>query len=90
LKDTVVNYDQHTGKGTGFVFNEPSSKAIYHTVEWAEDTYFDRKPDFGQLVQMAMVQNFTWESSTKEYMKLYKRAKEIVMRRKQQFHLETT
>ena len=90
LNDTVVNFDQDTGEGTGFVFKEPSSKAIYHTVEWAVDTYFDRKADFGHLVQMAMEQNFTWDSSTKEYMKLYKRAKEKVMRRKQQFHLETT
>jgi starch synthase len=74
LKDTVDNYDQETGKGTGFVFYEASAKAIYNTVGWILDTYFSRKPHMDGLIKQAMKQNFSWEKSAGEYVKLYLRA----------------
>ena len=74
LNDTVENYGQDTGEGTGFKFWEPNGKAIYNTVYWALDTYRNRKPHLQKLIQKAMEQNFSWEESAKEYVKLYKRA----------------
>lgn len=76
LNDTIENYNQTTGEGTGFKFHEPSGKAIFNTVYWAIDTYYNRKIHFQKLVQRAMEQNFSWEESAGEYVNLYCRALE--------------
>jgi starch synthase len=74
LNDTVENYNQNTGEGTGFKFWEASGKAVYNTVHWALETYHFKNTHFKKLIQNAMKQNFSWEDSTKEYLKLYTRA----------------
>jgi len=80
LNDTIENYNQDTGEGTGFKFWEPSGKAIYNTVNWAMETYHDRKPHLQQLIKKAMEQNFSWEKSVIEYVNLYNRAIENRMK----------
>jgi starch synthase len=42
LDDTVIQYDERTGDGTGFKFWEPSPSAIFYTVGWAVSTFYDR------------------------------------------------
>lgn len=74
LNDTVENYDQENGEGTGFKFREPSSKALYHTVIWVLDTFNKRKFHIQKLIQNAMAQRFSWEDSAIEYVKLYRKA----------------
>ncbi len=74
LNDTVENYNQETGEGTGFKFHEASGKAIYNTVDWALGTYFYRKPHFKKLILHAMEQHFSWDDSVIEYLKLYEKA----------------
>jgi starch synthase len=74
LNDTVENYNQETGNGTGFKFSEPSGKAIYNTVKWALETYNNRKAHFEKLIINAMEQNFSWDKSAEEYIQLYGRA----------------
>jgi starch synthase len=74
LNDTVENYDQDTGRGTGFKFWEPSGKALYNTVYWALETYYNRKTHFQNLIQNAMQENFSWEKSAKEYISMYYKA----------------
>jgi starch synthase len=76
LNDTIENYNQETGEGTGFKFLEASGKAIYNTVKWALETYNDRKTHLNKLVRNAMKQHFSWEESAKEYLQLYSRAME--------------
>jgi starch synthase len=78
LNDTVENYDQETGNGTGFKFWEPSGRAVYHTVYWALDTYYNRKPHFRKLVQTAMQQDFSWDESAGDYINLYRKALENI------------
>lgn len=74
LEDTVENYDEKTGNGTGFKFYEPSSSALYNTVGWAISTYFDRKEHFLKLIKNAMKKDFSWEKSAKEYESLYEKS----------------
>ena len=74
LKDTVINYDQETGEGTGFVFHEASAMAIYNTVVWSLETFYYRKPHIERLIKQAMKQNFSWEKSAGEYAGLYLKA----------------
>jgi starch synthase len=74
LNDTVENYNQDTGEGSGFKFLDLSGNAIYNTVYWALDTYRTRKHHFRKLVKNAMAQEFLWKDSAGEYVKLYMRA----------------
>jgi starch synthase len=74
LEDTVQQYDEATGTGTGFKFWEPGTHAIYHTVGWAVSTYYDRKHHIQEMVRNAMGQNFSWKRSAQRYMEAYSQA----------------
>jgi starch synthase len=74
LDDTVEQYDEATGGGTGFKFWEPTSGAIYFTVGWAISTYFDRREHIQKMIQTAMAQDYSWEKSARQYVALYERA----------------
>lgn len=74
LDDTVQQYDEATGSGTGFKFYEPSAHAIYYTVGWAVSTYYDRPQHMQKMIQAAMAQDFSWERSAEQYVRAYERA----------------
>lgn len=74
LNDTVENYDQKKGTGTGFVFYDPEPDALKNTLLWAIDTWKNRRPHIDKLRQNAMAQSFTWEKSIKEYEKVFEKA----------------
>ncbi|MGQ9905130.1 MAG: glycogen synthase GlgA [Anaerolineae bacterium] len=74
LDDSVQQYDEATGAGTGFKFYEPSAHAIYYTVGWAVSTYYDRKAHLRRMIQTAMAQDFSWERSARAYERLYAQA----------------
>ena len=44
LVDTVTNYDEATGGGTGFMFEDLHPESLANTIGWAVSTWFDR-PD---------------------------------------------
>ncbi len=74
LDDTVQQYDERAGKGTGFKFWEPSGGALYYTVGWAVSTYFDRRPHIEAMTRQAMAQDYSWEHSAHQYEELYLKA----------------
>ena len=74
LEDTVEQYNEATGEGTGFKFYEPSGHAIYYAVGWAVSTYYDRRADWDAMVQRAMQQRFSWKDSALKYEEAYRRA----------------
>jgi starch synthase len=74
LDDTVQQYDEATGEGTGFKFWEASGNAIYYTVGWAVSTYYDRRLHYIRMQQNAMDQSFSWENSAIQYESVYQRA----------------
>ncbi|MEW5820233.1 MAG: glycogen synthase GlgA [Cyanobacteriota bacterium] len=71
LNDTVENYNEYTGTGTGFKFYEFSSHALYNTVAWAVYTYYHNPQAIDKLKRTAMERRFTWEGSAKSYEELY-------------------
>lgn len=71
LNDTVENYNEYTGEGTGFKFYDLYANSLYDTVGWAVYTYYHNKPAMEKLVQTAMSRRFTWEGSAKSYEELY-------------------
>jgi len=78
LADTVEQYDEKEGTGTGFKFSHLSEKAIYDTVGWAVSTWYDRPHHIATLQKTAMSKDFSWATSAKAYTALYERVRSIV------------
>ena len=74
LNDTVRQYDEATGHGTGFKFHEPAAQAVYDTVGWAVSTYYDRPHHMETMIAAAMAEDFSWESSATQYEAAYAQA----------------
>ncbi|MCZ7553073.1 MAG: glycogen synthase GlgA [Anaerolineales bacterium] len=74
LDDTVQQYDEKKGTGTGFKFIQPTASALYFTVGWAVSTYYDRKDHLAQMIQQAMSQDYSWDHSARQYEHLYFRS----------------
>lgn len=72
LSDTVEQYDEKTGRGTGFKFTDLTPNAVYDTVGWAISTYFDRKPHILKMKKAGMKKDFSWKNSAKKYEMIYK------------------
>jgi len=74
LSDTVENYNQETGTGTGFMFENLTPRAIYDTVGWAVWAWYNRREHIKAMRQRAMTKRFSWDHSALEYTKLFERA----------------
>jgi len=70
LADTVIDC-RDRANGTGFVFDEPSSTALFETAERAISLY--KNPKSWQKAQRnAMSQDLSWKHAAKVYIDLYK------------------
>lgn len=74
LADTVQNYNEQTGSGTGFVFENLTPSAIFDTVGWAVYAYYNKKEHVKKMMQRAMEQDFSWTKSCKLYEDVYMEA----------------
>jgi len=74
LNDTVQQYNETNGAGTGFKYNDATGEALFNTIGWAVSTYYDRPGHFSTLRHRAMQQDFSWSKSATEYLKLYEQA----------------
>jgi starch synthase len=61
LADTVENFNEETGGGTGFMFDYLSPSSIYDTVTWAVWTWHNRPTDILNMRKRGMMQDFSWE-----------------------------
>ena len=76
LADTVVDASPShiaSGKATGFVFELAGGHALLTTLRLALELYKDRALWEG-IMKTAMAQDFSWDHSAREYVKLYERA----------------
>jgi len=77
LADTVRDWHEFNSMenkgGTGFSFNDYTSKALISTVSRAVET-FKEKEVWKQIQKNGMALDFSWEHSAKDYLDLYKRA----------------
>ena len=71
LADTVDNYDQETGAGTGFMFDQLTPRAIYDTVGWAVWAWYNHPEHIAAMRKRAMGLDFSWEKSARKYVELY-------------------
>ncbi|MDD4901398.1 MAG: glycogen/starch synthase [Patescibacteria group bacterium] len=77
LKDSITNYQLKitnlSKKPTGFLFKKFASAEFYKTLTRALNIYYQEPGVWRQLQLNGMKQNFSWEKSAKEYLKLYKK-----------------
>lgn len=71
LKDTVVSYNEFTGKGYGFSFTNYNAHDMLFTVQRALNFYRNQQDKWKQLTDRALQLNFGWETSAAAYRDLY-------------------
>ncbi len=71
LADTVVNYDEATGGGTGFVFHDLDARSLAATIGWAVSTWYDRPQHIAAMRRRAMAEDFSWDRAARAYQALY-------------------
>jgi starch synthase len=74
LSDTVENFNQDTGDGTGFMFDQLNPRSIYNTVGWANWAYYNRRSQVEAMRVRAMKKDFSWEKSAEKYVEMYQHA----------------
>jgi starch synthase len=72
LVDTVENYAEGRGTGTGFVFQDATANALHDTIGWACATYYDRPAEFAGLQRRGMAKDFSWRVSADQYVDAYR------------------
>lgn len=71
LADTVENYNEETGEGTGFVFDNLTPGSIYDTVGWAIYAWYNKKAHIEAMKLRGMKKDFSWDASAKRYLEVY-------------------
>lgn len=71
LKDTVVPYNQYTGAGTGFGFDDYQPAVLRKIMTLAVTLYHEDPKAWRQLQQQAMMPDFGWGKSAKKYQHIY-------------------
>ncbi len=71
LDDTVENYDEKNGTGTGFKFYYQTADALYNTAAWAAFTYYDKPKDIDNMIKQSMTKDISWNKSCDEYIQIY-------------------
>jgi len=77
LADTVVDTTAETlsdGTATGFVFHEPTAKALGLAIGRAVDLFHERET-WRQVMRTGMAQDFSWRNSAQAYCELYEKAR---------------
>ena len=74
LADTVENYNEQTGEGTGFVMDQLTPQSIYNTVGWAMYAWYNKAEHIKAMRLRGMKKEFGWDTSAKNYVKVYEQA----------------
>ena len=74
LADSVDNYDQSRGGGTGFIFDDLRPDVIYNVVKWVVETWEQRRPHITAMRKRAMKKHFDWAMSAGHYLETYEEA----------------
>lgn len=73
LADTIHDFDPQTGEGNGFVFRDYTPQALFDAILRAIETYQDANA-WRRLQIRGMQADFSWHSSARQYVDLYRRA----------------
>jgi starch synthase len=70
LNDTVNSFNEFTGKGNGFSFQNFNAHDMLYTIQRALSFYHD-KPVWESIVEQAMEKDYSWAQSAFRYSQLY-------------------
>jgi starch synthase len=73
LADSVDDYDPKKDAGTGFVFEHYNGFALYGAIMRMLEHYKNPRVWAG-IQKRAMMADFSWDNSAREYVKLFERA----------------
>lgn len=71
LKDTVTAYNEYTGEGNGFGFQNYNADELYNIIQYALNIY-ENKKKWNSLVKNAMKSDNSWDRSAQVYLNLYR------------------
>ncbi len=71
LADTVANYDERSGAGTGFVCRDLSPDSLFDTIGWAVWAWYNRRPHVEAMKRRAMALDYSWDHAAAEYERVY-------------------
>ncbi len=75
LRDTVQSFDEATGDGTGFVFQDLSPDTLFDVVGWAVWAYYHRRDQLTAMARRAMRRDFSWDHAAEAYEAVYESAR---------------
>lgn len=73
LADTVIDNQAIEANGTGIMFEHDNAEDLYQAIVRGLDLY-KNKQVWETLQKNSMSQNFSWEKSAQQYLKLYSQA----------------
>ncbi len=71
LVDTVEKFNESTGEGNGFMFKKYEASALLKELKRALKVFDDKKA-WNKIMKNGMKSDFSWNSSAKKYIDLYK------------------
>lgn len=71
LADTVERFNEKTGEGNGFMFKKYDDKEMLKEMKRALKVFEDKKT-WQKIMRAGMKSDFSWSSSAKKYVDLYK------------------
>jgi len=75
LDDTIIDYTHDKKNGNGFKFNQASKEDFIDALTRAVSVY-ENKREWKKLVERGMDEDFSWNYSAKEYIKVYRNMRE--------------
>lgn len=76
LKDTVQQYDEESGHGTGFCFDEYTPAAMMMALRQAILVFQDKEA-WRKLMCSGMKRDYSWKNSAQQYRKIYEKLREV-------------
>ncbi|MGE5396166.1 MAG: glycogen synthase GlgA [Chitinophagales bacterium] len=74
LWDTIKNYDQDTGYGNGFTFEDYLPEKLLNAISRAVTLFKNDSDSWRKLMHVAMSMDFSWSRSAIKYLELYEKA----------------
>jgi starch synthase len=71
LADTVKKFNEKSKEGTGFVFQKYNAADLFSEIKRALKIFQD-KDTWNKIIRAGMREDFSWHSSAKKYIELYK------------------
>jgi starch synthase len=72
LADTVRQYDEKDGSGTGFLFNDPTPDALYEAIERSSKVWREHPDRIRAMQERDMKQDYSWDTSANAYANVYR------------------